>query len=109
MSATAGEAIRAQCATGLTALGLERPWLTVAAWVTVAVAFGTALLWAKIDTNPRNILPPDWEVRVSNDEVNERFGLHEDTIVVAIRPEGGVLTPEGLQKLHRFSGDILAL
>jgi predicted RND superfamily exporter protein len=109
MSAISREISLPRTAQGLTARGVERPRLALAICLMVAVLFGVALPWAQIDTDPKNMLPPESTVRVWNDEVNQRFGLHEDTIVVAIRPEGGVLTAENLAKLQRFSRDVLAL
>ena len=109
MSAIPAETLSSSTATGLTARGIERPWLAVIICLGFAVLFGIALPWAKIDTNPKNMLPPESTVRVWNDEVNQRFGLHEDTIVIAIQPEGGVLTPQNLHKLHQFSNEVLAL
>lgn len=95
--------------TRLTALGVDRPWLTILICVGIAMLFGAAFPWAKIDTNPKNMLPPDSAVRVWNDQVNQRFGLHEDTIVVAIQPDNGVLNTESLKKLQQFSSDVLGL
>ncbi len=95
--------------TRLTALGVDRPWLTILICVGIAMLFGAAFPWAKIDTNPKNMLPPDSAVRVWNDQVNQRFGLHEDTIVVAIQPDNGVLNAESLKKLQQFSSDVLGL
>ncbi|GAB4561537.1 MAG: RND family transporter [Rhizobacter sp.] len=95
--------------TRLTALGVDRPWLTILICVGIAMLFGAAFPWAKIDTNPKNMLPPESAVRVWNDQVNQRFGLHEDTIVVAIQPDNGVLNAESLKKLQQFSSDVLGL
>ena len=43
--------------TRLTAMGVERPWVTIMVCVLVAMLFGAAFPWAKIDTNPKNMLP----------------------------------------------------
>lgn len=96
-------------AASLSLAGIARPWLAVVICVMVAMLFGVALPWAKIDTNPKNMLPPDSVVRVWNQQVEQRFGLHEDTIVVAIQPENGVLNRASLAKLQQFSQDVLAL
>lgn len=93
----------------LTALGTEHPWLTLIICLAIAMAFAAAFPWVKVDTNPKNMLPPESPVRVWNDQVNERFGLHEDTIVVAIRPQGSVLDANNLAKLRQFSSAVLAL
>lgn len=75
----------------------------------VAMIFFAVFPLAKIDTNPKNMLPPTADVRVSNDEVEKRFGLHEDTVVVAVSPAQGVLTQQSLQKLRALNGAILAI
>lgn len=89
--------------------GLERPRLAILLSIFIAALFALALPRMKIDTNPKNSLPADAPVRLWNDEVDGRFGLHEDTIVVGIRPNGGVFTLESLRKLHDFSAEVLAL
>jgi uncharacterized protein len=93
----------------LTSLGIERPWVAVVVSVVVALLFAAVLPLAKIDTNPKNMLPPDAAVRVWNDQVNERFGLHEDTVVVALRPAAGVLDVESLKKLQALNAKVLAI
>ena len=109
MSAIPSNHISMTQTTRLTAMGVERPWVTIMVCVLVAMLFGAAFPWAKIDTNPKNMLPPDSAVRVWNDSVNQRFGLHEDTIVVAIQPDGGVLNPASLKSLQQFSAEVLSL
>jgi uncharacterized protein len=94
----------------LTLNGIERPRLTIFICVAIALLFGAAFLRIEIDTNPKNMLPPDSEVRLWNAEVEERFGLHEDTIVIGLRPRGAsALSVENLRKLEAFTKDILAL
>lgn len=109
MSAIPGDSIPMHKSKGLTALGIERPRLALLVCLFVAMLFGAAFPWARVDTNPKNMLPPESAVRVWNDQVDQRFGLHEDTIVLAIRPTGGVLTTDSLGKLHQLSADVLAL
>lgn len=96
-------------ASRLSLAGIARPWRAVWVCMLVAMLFGAAFPWAKIDTNPKNMLPPDSPVRLWNNQVDQRFGLHEDTIVVAIQPQNGVLNTASLAKLQQFSQDILAL
>jgi uncharacterized protein len=93
----------------LTAFGVDSPRLTILICVLFALVFAAALPWAKVDTNPKNMLPPDSAVRVWNDEVDKRFGLHEDTVVVAVRIEEGVLNTAALGKLRQLSAAVLAL
>jgi uncharacterized protein len=93
----------------LTAMGIGRPWVSIVVSVFIALIFAAALPLAKIDTNPKNMLPADAAVRVWNDQVNERFGLHEDTVVVAVRPAAGVLDINSLKKLQALSASVVAL
>jgi uncharacterized protein len=93
----------------LTLRGLDRPRVAIILSIFIGVLFSLALPQIVIDTNPKNSLPSNAPVRLWNDDVDKRFGLHEDTIVIAIRPEGGVLTLASLRKLHDFSRDVLAL
>ncbi len=109
MSAVPGDHFSHQHSGGMTAVALARPRLALFICVLVAMLFAAVFPWAKIDTNPKNMLPPDAGVRVWNDEVDKRFGLHEDTIVLAIRPAGGVLNAESLRKLEQLNLDVLAL
>lgn len=89
--------------------GIEKPWLAIVLSALTSILFALALPRMVIDTNPKSSLPSDAPVRLWNEEVDRRFGLHEDTIVVAVRPQGGVLTRENLAKLRDLSNDVLAL
>lgn len=109
MSAVPGHSLPTTDTARLTDMGVDHPRLTVVLCLLLALVFGGAFPWAKIDTNPKNMLPPESAVRVWNDQVNERFGLHADTIVVALRPEGGVLSADSLARLRTFSAAVVAL
>lgn len=109
MSAIPGDHHSLHKTGGMTAHAIARPRLALVICILIAMLFGAAFPWAKIDTNPKNMLPPEATVRVWNDEVDKRFGLHEDTIVLAIRPENGVLNADSLRKLQQLSRDVLAL
>lgn len=52
-----------------------------------------------MDTNPKNTLAYDAEVRVWNREVDRTFALYADTIVVGVRNESGVLNASTLAKV----------
>src|SRR3970282_2230962 len=82
---------------------IRRPKLVV--WVTVALTllFLTQFPRLKTDTNPKNMLPATSEVRVWNDEVDRLFALYEDTIVVGVQNEAGVLNPETLGRIARIT------
>jgi hypothetical protein len=93
----------------LVEFSIRRPKLMV--WVTVALTllFLTQLPRIKTDTNPKNMLPETSEVRVWNDEVDRLFALYEDTIVVGVQNEAGVLNRETLGRIARITGEILDL
>src|SRR3989338_3585228 len=63
----------------------------------------------KIDTNPKHMLPTTSDVRVWNDEVDRTFALYEDTMVVGVTHEAGVLNQESLGKIFRITGEILKI
>lgn len=63
----------------------------------------------KTDTNPKNMLPATSDVRVWNDEVDKTFGLYEDTIVLGVVNDKGILNPGTLEKIRRITDDILAI
>lgn len=90
-------------------LSIAHPKRVLWAIALLAMVFFAAFPFAKIDTNPKNMLPPTAAVRISNDEVDKRFGLHEDTVVVAVSPAGGVLTQPSLKKLQALNQAILAM
>src|SRR3990167_2061495 len=82
------------------------------------VLFGTLLLtllfltqFPKIrtDTNPKHMLPQTSDVRVWNDEVDKTFALYEDTIVVGVENDAGVLNRETLGRIARIIDGILGL
>ena len=83
-------------------------------WVLLAVGLLTLLFLTQLpqlrtDTNPKNMLPETSGVRVWNDEVDKTFALYEDTIVVGIHNEAGVLNRETLGRIARITDAILAL
>src|SRR5688572_20727596 len=109
MSTAADQTVPQPIVGPLTLRGIDKPRATLVMWVVVALMFACAFPWAQIDTNPKNMLPPESDVRVWNAEVEERFGLHEDTIVVAVRREGGVLSTDSLARLQQLTAEVVAL
>jgi hypothetical protein len=55
------------------------------------------------------MLPATSDVRVWNDGVEKTFALYEDTIVLGIVNEQGVLNKDTLEKIKRITGEILRL
>jgi predicted RND superfamily exporter protein len=88
---------------------VDQPKWVISLAMLVMMLFGIAFAWTKVDTNPKNMLPPTSDVRVWNDSVDKRFGLHEDNIVVAITPKEGVLNAEALGKLKSATEAIVGV
>src|SRR3970282_1293591 len=59
--------------------------------------------------NPKHMLPDTSAVRVWNDEVDKTFALYEDTIVVGVENDAGVLNRETLGRIARITDGILRL
>ncbi len=83
-------------------------------WIFVATLLITALFCTQfpkitLDTNPKNMLPPDSPVRVWNDGIEQTFRLYEDTIVVAVHNDKGVINTGTLKKIHTVTEQILAI
>ncbi|MEK7288408.1 MAG: MMPL family transporter [Elusimicrobiota bacterium] len=91
----------------LVEFSVEHPRLVVALTVLLSLAAITQFPKVKTDTNPKNMLPPTAEVRVSNDAVERTFGLYEDMIVVGIANESGIFNQETLGKMKRITDEIL--
>ncbi|OGA72167.1 MAG: hypothetical protein A3G81_32785 [Betaproteobacteria bacterium RIFCSPLOWO2_12_FULL_65_14] len=88
---------------------IRRPKLIVWAAIAVTLLFLTQLPRIKTDTNPKHMLPETSDVRVWNNEVDKLFGLYEDTIVVGVQNDAGVLNRETLGRIARITGEILDL
>ncbi|MEX0638061.1 MAG: MMPL family transporter, partial [Burkholderiales bacterium] len=88
---------------------IRRPKLVVWATVALTLLFLTQFPRLKTDTNPKNMLPETSEVRVWNDEVDRLFALYEDTIVVGVQNDAGVLNRATLGRIARITDQILAL
>ena len=77
--------------------------------VFITLGFLTQFPRVRTDTNPKNMLPPTAEVRVSNDAVEKTFDLYEDMIVVGVVNESGILNPGTLGKIKTITADILEI
>jgi len=79
-------------------------------WTALALTllFLTQLPRVSTDTNPKHMLPETSEVRVRNDEVDRHFALYEDTLVVGIQNDAGVLNRETLGRVARITDEIVA-
>lgn len=91
----------------LVTMSVERPvWVLLMALL-VSSLFGIAFAWTRVDTNPKNMLPPTSDVRVWNDAVDKQFGLHEDNVVIALTPASGVLDSDSLSKLKQVTAEVM--
>lgn len=93
----------------LVEFSVDHPRWVVFLTVLVTFAFLTQFPKVRIDTNPKNMLPKTSDVRVFNDKVEKTFSLYEDTIVLGVVNEDGVLNRETLGRIQRITAEILKL
>lgn len=93
----------------LVGFSVDHPKTVVLLTIIITIIFMIQFPKIKTDTNPKHMLPATSDVRVWNDEVDRIFGLYEDTIVIGIRNEGGVLNKETLGKIKRITDEILRI
>ncbi len=93
----------------LVEFSIRRPkWVLLLAGL-LTLLFLTQFPKIRTDTNPKHMLPDTSDVRVWNDEVDKTFALYEDTIVVGVENDAGVLNRETLVRIARITDKILAL
>ncbi len=93
----------------LVEFSIRRPkWVLLAAGL-LTLLFLTQFQKIRTDTNPKHMLPETSDVRVWNDQVDKTFALYEDTIVVGVENEAGVLNQETLGRIARITEGILGL
>jgi hypothetical protein len=93
----------------LVEFSIRRPkWVLLLAGL-LTLVFLTQFPKIRTDTNPKHMLPDTSDVRVWNDEVDKTFALYEDTIVVGVENDAGVLNQETLGRIARITDGILAL
>jgi len=88
---------------------VDHPRWVVAVTLFITLVALSAFPRVRTDTNPKNMLPADSAVRVSNDAVEKTFGLYEDMIVVGIKNEAGILNKTTLEKIKRINEGILQI
>ena len=93
----------------LVEFSVEHPRWVVFLTILITLGFLTQFPKVRTDTNPKNMLPPTSEVRVSNDAVEKTFGLYEDMIVVGITNESGILNQGTLGKIKRITDEVLKI
>ena len=90
----------------LAALATRHPKVIMWIAALLTILAGAQFPKMHIDTDPENMLPHDEPVRVFHDQVKEAFGLN-DFLVVGIVDEGGVFTPEILERVQHLTDAIL--
>lgn len=93
----------------ITKFSVEKPWLVISLFILATVGFVIQFPKVKIDTDPKNMLPTTSEVRVFNDLVDQWFSLHKDMIVLGIYNEKEIFNPETLERISRFTNEILKI
>ena len=93
----------------LVEFSIRRPKLIVTVAVALTLLFLTQFPHIATDTNPKHMLPENSDVRVWNDEVDKTFALYEDTIVVGVENNTGVLNRETLTRIARVTDAIVKL
>ena len=93
----------------LVEFSIRRPKLVIWATVALTLLFLTQFTNIKTDTNPKHMLPENSDVRIWNNEVDKTFALYEDTIVVGVQNDSGVLNRETLTRIARITDAILKL
>src|SRR4030043_435523 len=93
----------------LVEFSVKHPKLIVFLSILFALLFMSQFPKARTDTNPKHMLPENSDVRVWNDEVDKTFALYEDTIVVGVQNDAGVLNRETLTRIARITDAIVKL
>ena len=81
----------------------------VAVTFALTLAFAAQLPKIKTDTDPKNMLPITSPVRQYNDQVEGWFALHPDVIVLGVRSDQGIFTPETLRRIETLTEAILKI
>jgi len=85
------------------------PKTVLVAALLVTVLFAAQFAKARIDTDPKHMLPETSAVRVYNGAVERQFSLHPDTIALGVVNEHGLLNPESLRRVAEVTDKIMAL
>lgn len=93
----------------LVEFSVRRPKLVFLLTGLLTLLFLTQFPKLRTDTNPKHMLPETSDVRVWNDVVDKTFGLYEDTIVVGVQNDAGVLNIDTLGRIARITDAILGL
>lgn len=93
----------------LVEFSIRRPKLIFWSALALTLLFATQFPKIRTDTNPKHMLPESSDVRIWNDQVDKTFALYEDTLVVGVENEAGVLNPDTLGRIARITDEILKI
>lgn len=85
---------------------VRRPLLVIILILAATAAFATQFPRIKTDTDPNNMLPETSDVRLSNRDVEQTFGLHKDMIAVAIVNDTSVFNTTTVNRIASLTGEI---
>ncbi|HEX9745089.1 MAG TPA: MMPL family transporter [bacterium] len=84
---------------------MDKPYVILVVILALSIVFVLQFPKIHIDTDPENMLEPDQPDRVFYDRVKDEFGIN-DLLVVGIVDDGGVFTPESLEKIKTSIDEI---
>lgn len=93
----------------LVEFSIRRPVLVIVIILLVTAAFATQFPKITTDTDPNNMLPETSDVRMTNREVEQTFGLHKDLIALGIVNDSGVFNPPTVARISRLTSEITRL
>ena len=83
----------------------RRPLVVIGGVVLATLLLATQLQYFTLDTSSESYYHEDDPVRLEYDAFRDVFG-RDATILLAIRPEGGVFTRDALELLRSIVGDL---
>jgi predicted RND superfamily exporter protein len=93
----------------LVVVSVTYPRAVIALTVVLTLGFAAQLPHAKIDTDPKHMLPVTSPVRAYNDRMEKEFALHPDVIVLGIVNEQGIANPQTLARIVELTQRIQAM
>ncbi|MHB9052416.1 MAG: efflux RND transporter permease subunit [Thermoleophilia bacterium] len=90
----------------LVEFSIKRPVLVIVIILLITAAFATQFPRITTDTDPNNMLPENSDVRLSNREVEQTFGLHKDMMAVAVVNDTSVFNAGTVNRIATLTGEI---
>jgi len=93
----------------LVELSTNHPKAVILITLAITVLFLLQLPKIQTDTDPKHMLPATSQVRVYNDQLDQWFALHKDTIILGIVNDQGILNIETLRRIAHLTEEISKL